>query len=52
MTFKVAILQARSENANISKNVDIIHHAMKKASINNADILLLPECFILVMICR
>ena len=46
MTFKVAILQARSENANISKNVDIIHHAMKKASINNADILLLPECFI------
>ena len=46
MTFKVAILQARSENANISKNVDIIHHAMKKASINNADILLIPECFI------
>lgn len=46
MIFKTAILQARSENANIRKNVDKIISAMKEASMNNADILLLPECFI------
>lgn len=46
MIFKVAILQTRSEKANISKNVDIINNAMKEASENHADILLLPECFL------
>lgn len=46
MIFKVAILQARSENANISKNIDKIKDTMKQASMNHADILLLPECFV------
>ena len=46
MIFKKAILQARAENANINKNIDIIHHTMEEASMNTADILLLPECFI------
>lgn len=46
MIFKVAVLQARSENANIRKNVDKIIMMMKEASKNGADILLLPECFV------
>ena len=46
MIFKIAILQARSENANICKNIDKIKNTMKEASMNNADILLLPECFV------
>ena len=46
MIFKVAILQARAENANIKKNVDTIICSMKEASKNEADVLLLPECFI------
>lgn len=46
MIFKVAVLQARSENANIRKNVDKIIMIMKEASKNGADILLLPECFV------
>lgn len=46
MIFKIAILQARSENANISKNIDKIIASMKEASTNHADILLLPECFV------
>ena len=46
MIFKTAILQARSENANIRKNVDTIINYMKEAAMNNADILLLPECFV------
>lgn len=46
MTFKVAILQKRALNAQIDKNVESIITAMKKASENEADILLLPECFI------
>lgn len=46
MIFKVAVLQARSEKANIRKNVDRIVMMMKEASKNGADILLLPECFV------
>lgn len=46
MIFKVAILQARAENANIKKNVETIISSMKEASKNEADVLLLPECFI------
>lgn len=46
MIFKVAILQKRALNAQIDKNVESIIVAMKEASQNNADILLLPECFI------
>ena len=44
--FKVAILQKRAINAQIDKNIESIIAAMKEASENNADILLLPECFI------
>lgn len=46
MVFKVAILQKRAINAQIEKNVESIIAAMKEASQNKADILLLPECFI------
>ena len=46
MIFKTAILQARSDKENISKNADRIISTMKEASMNNADILLLPECFL------
>ena len=44
--FKVAILQKRAINAQIDKNIETIIMAMKEASENHADILLLPECFI------
>ena len=44
--FKVAILQKRSINEQIDKNIETIIMAMKEASENQADILLLPECFI------
>lgn len=44
--FKIAILQKRPFNAQIDKNIDSIIIAMKEASENHADILLLPECFI------
>ena len=44
--FKVAILQKRAVNAEINRNVKSIITAMKEAAENNADILLLPECFI------
>ena len=44
--FKVAILQKRAINAQIDKNIQSIITAMREASENNADILLLPECFI------
>lgn len=44
--FKVAILQKRALNAQIEKNMESIIMAMKEASENHADILLLPECFI------
>ena len=44
--FKVAILQKRSINEQIDKNIETIIMAMEEASENHADILLLPECFI------
>ena len=44
--FKVAILQKRAINAQIEKNMESIIMAMKEASENHADILLLPECFV------
>ena len=44
--FKVAILQKRALNAQIEKNMESIIMAMKEASENHADILLLPECFV------
>lgn len=46
MIFRVAILQKRAVNAQISRNIESIIEAMKEAAKNNADILLLPECFI------
>ena len=46
MRFKIAILQKRALNAQIDKNVDSIIVAIREASENMADILLLPECFI------
>ena len=45
MLFKVAVLQKRSYPKEISKNVDVIISSMERATGNNADILLLPECF-------
>ena len=45
MLFKVAVLQKRSYPKEISKNVDVIISSMEHAAGNNADILLLPECF-------
>ena len=44
--FKVAILQKRVIHAQIDKNIESIIVAMKEASENHADILLLPECFV------
>ena len=46
MIFKVAVLQMRSENRAVEENRNTIIKYMTKAKINNADILLLPECFI------
>lgn len=46
MIFRVAILQKRAVNAQISKNMESATEAMKEAAKNNADILLLPECFL------
>ncbi len=44
--FKLAILQKRAIPAQIDTNIESIIAAMKEASANHADILLLPECFI------
>ena len=46
MIFKVAILQMRSINRAYEENTKIVINRMIEAKINNADILLLPECFI------
>ena len=46
MIFKVAILQKRAKNACIRENTEDILQAMKEASRNGADLLLLPECYI------
>lgn len=44
--FKLAILQMRSEKRAYDKNTKTIIDYMKTASENNADMLLIPECFI------
>lgn len=46
MIFKVAVLQKRSLSRKISENTGIIIKNMQAAAASNADILLLPECFI------
>ena len=46
MIFKVAILQMRSVNRAYEDNIKTITKYMSEAKDNNADILLLPECFI------
>lgn len=46
MIFKVAVLQKRSLSKEMSKNIKTIISNMEYVAENNADILLLPECFI------
>ncbi len=46
MRFKTAVLQMRSADRAYDKNIKIIIEKMTEAGRNNADILLLPECFI------
>ena len=43
--FRAAVLQKRSFHRELSKNTEIIIANMVRAAENNADILLLPECF-------
>ncbi len=46
MIFKVAVLQKRSEKRAYEENIKTIIKYMAEAKKENADILLLPECFI------
>ena len=46
MIIKVAVLQKRSVNRAYEENIKMIIDCMTEAKENNADILLLPECFI------
>lgn len=46
MNFRIAILQLRSKNRAYKNNIKTIIKYMTEARNNNADILLLPECFI------
>ena len=46
MIFKAAILQMRSAYREYEENIKTIIRYMSEAKKNNADILLLPECFI------
>lgn len=46
MIFKVAVLQKRSLVRELSNSINVIISNMERAAGNNADILLLPECFI------
>ena len=46
MFLKVAVLQKRSSIGKMSKNINSIISYMEIAAENNADIVLLPECFI------
>lgn len=46
MNLKVAVLQMRSLAKNIDKNTMIVINKIKEVAKNNADILLLPECFL------
>ncbi len=47
MTFRVAVLQMRSVNREYERNIKTIIKYMSDAKQNGADILLLPECFIM-----
>ena len=42
----IAILQMRSRNRELQNNISVAIDKMEEAKRNNADILLLPECFI------
>lgn len=44
--FNIAILQMRSRNRDTQNNISIVTQKMEEAKRNNADLLLLPECFI------
>ena len=46
MIFRVAILQMPSNGRDFRKNTETIISKMKEAAKLNADILLIPECFI------
>lgn len=46
MNFKAAILQKRAKAFDIEYNVRTVSENLKKAADSNADILLLPECFL------
>ena len=46
MIFKAAVLQKRSLAGRMSENINTVISNMECAAKNNADILLLPECFI------
>lgn len=46
MNFRIAVLQKRSLNRDMKKNVNTVIENMELAAKNNADLLLLPECFI------
>lgn len=46
MNFSIAVLQKRSLNREMKKNVNTVIDNMELAAKNNADLLLLPECFI------
>lgn len=46
MQFKIAILQMRSEHRAYEKNTETVIAQMKLAAEQQADILLLPECFL------
>ena len=46
MVFNVAVLQKRSYARETAKNINTVISSMERAAENNADIFLLPECFI------
>lgn len=46
MIFKVAILQMPSTERDVQKNTETLISKMQEAAEENADILLVPECFI------
>ena len=46
MIFKTAVLQMRSRHRDIQNNLSIVIQKMEEAKRSNADILLLPECFV------
>jgi predicted amidohydrolase len=44
--FRIAVLQQKSAGRNLDQNLSLILSAMKEACQNNADLLLIPECFL------